>query len=185
MVVSTQNNNHFIKFLYLIKVRPGMYFRTVSVSNLRYVMYGYSVCETNYEMSSFFETEKPSFYDWIHMKEGTISHPALGWVESLEKTSSSDEEAFNKFFRYLDDFLIRQPTIIHTQKLTKNAQDNYQEQAFMDKNVEPIRVEIVSYDKNVDGVFLRFFDKNNLQINEERHCKNKEYAIDYLESLEK
>lgn len=161
-----------------------MYFHSKSLLSLSDFISGYCACECKYEdIKNYFDIEMPSFYDWIHMKEGTISNPALGWVRTLQRGSSSDEEAFNKFFEYLDDFLVREPIIIHTEELTKNARDNYQQQAFMDKDVEPVRVEIVSYDKNVDGVFLRFFDNDNLQINEERHSGNKEYAIDYIESL--
>lgn len=161
-----------------------MYFRTKSLLSLSDFINGYCSCEYKDEgIKNYFDIEMPSFYDWIHMKEGTISHPALGWVESLQRGSSSDEEAFNKFFEYLDGFLVREPIIIHTEELTKKTRDNYQQQAFMDKSVEPVRVEIVSYDESVDGVFLRFFDKGNLQINEERHSGNKEYAMDYIESL--
>lgn len=90
-----------IRKLYKIKKQPIIHLGRKSVILLRAYIDGYIDREMEYNTcfhSLFFE-----FYDFIeeHYKMAPNHH----WDRILYAYSSTDEDAFDLFYRYLDDFL--------------------------------------------------------------------------------
>lgn len=110
MAVSTNSikDHHLIKVLYAVKKRPGMYVSPVNLNGLRNFLCGYSCSKLFLDEQSgdVLSIGDPDFYDWMATRESMQLSPSMGWVEMLEE-KYSENEAFDKFFIYLDEYLMR------------------------------------------------------------------------------
>lgn len=90
-----------IKTLYLIKKQPVIHIGRKSVILLRAYIDGYIAREM--ELNSEFTTIFFEFYDFVrsYYKMAPNHH----WDRILFAYSSTDEDAFDLFYSYLDEFL--------------------------------------------------------------------------------
>ncbi len=189
MVASWANNQkeHILRVLEAVRKRPGMFIFPVTLTSLRNFICGYNCTNLFKEGSTnYFSSSNPYFYDWIAMKERTRYAPNMGWVEAIMKNASSEQEGFDRFFQYLDEYLARKPVILHEYELTKKNRAYYLKNRDSEDIEVPCKAQIVSYDKNVDGVFVRSFNDEGKQINNERHYLNEKAALsDWLRKCTK
>jgi hypothetical protein len=169
---------YFFDLLKALRKRPGMYLPHVSVDSLNSFLVGYTCCNMHDGIGDFLAS-KVSFYDWIAMKESTILSPSMGWVEVLKKTGVSDEEEFKRFFLYLDEYLVREACVLNEYQPTSVDRNNCAAR-FGYEVVVPAKVQIVSYDKSVNGVFIRRFDSTALLVDSELHQRDLKEAYEYL-----
>ncbi len=190
MAVSKENNQneHILRVLEAVRKRPGMFIFPVTLSSLRNFMSGYLAANLFMEKKrkDYFSSSFPSLDDWIAMKERTRNCPSIGWVEAIIKNASSEQEGFDRFFQYLDEYLAREPVILHEYKKKEKNRVCYSKNRNSEDIEVPCKVQIVSYDKNVDGVFVRSFNDEGKQINNERHYLNEKAALsDWLRKCTK
>jgi len=100
-------DKHFFKILKAIKKRPGMYIYPINLSSLRNFISGYNCSKSLFEDTvCVLSRMSPSFNEWLANKEKKmIFSTGNGWVEIIEFNSKTDQEAFEKFFDYLEEYL--------------------------------------------------------------------------------
>lgn len=178
MAAFHKNDDHSYKVLMAVKKRPGMYIYPVSLESLGNFIAGYAAINLfSRVLNSALFSEFPSFYDWIAMKESTLLSPSKGWIKVISKNSASEEEAFEKFFNYFEQYVEREPFILHHFDVFI---DRSRQEPLLDFD-HAAKAEIISYDKDILFVFTRFFDIRGNQIGEERLFKSFESAMEYLQ----
>lgn len=98
-------NDHFIRVLFALRKRPGMYLSPINLTSLRNFICGYqSHGLFSNDDADVLSSGENNFYCWMADKEGMKLGPAMGWVEMLNNKYDQDA-AFNKFFIYLEQWL--------------------------------------------------------------------------------
>ena len=92
-----------------IRKRPGLYLGKKSISLFRAFIHGYEQCLSESEMTRDVRLH-PDLYEFVLEKYPTIL--SIGWVEIILGQSSSEEEAFDKFFVLYDEFQKRDCTAL-------------------------------------------------------------------------
>jgi len=186
VVASLEDNKmeHFYKVMMAVKKRPGMFISPINLDGLGNFICGYN-CSSLFkqESNNALDDMALSFYDWIAMKEGVSNSPSMNWVEAIMSNISTDEEGLNQFFLHLDSYMNKSENVIEEYKLNSVFIEKYIGLAFVDKNIEPVKAQIVSYDSSKEGVFIKFFNKEGKQINDERYCLSIKGAKDFLKQL--
>lgn len=97
------NSEYFNDLLQRIKERPGMYLGRCSITRLRMLLMGYSMCRGELGLPlTEQEKEFGGFQEWIQNKYNiTSSH---GWESIILFYSADERDAFNNFFELLDEF---------------------------------------------------------------------------------
>ena len=173
-------DSHFLRVLGTLRKRPGMFIHPVTLESVRNFMSGYNAVALFKDVEGdYFTRTSPTFYDWIAMKESSKLSPALGWVEAIGNHSSSEDEAFKRFFQYLDEFIEREGCILFTYVPTDKDIENCRERFESEVEV-PVKLQVVSYDQSVNGVFIRYLDDKDMQVGIEIHQKCLDDVYDYL-----
>ena len=84
-----------------IRKRPGLYLGKKSISLFGAFIHGYEECLRENEMTRDIRLH-PDFYEFVLEKYPTTL--SIGWVGIILGQSSSEEEAFDKFFELYDEF---------------------------------------------------------------------------------
>ncbi|MBL4828266.1 MAG: hypothetical protein JKY66_11250 [Spongiibacteraceae bacterium] len=174
-----ESRSYFLSLLKQLRKRPGMYIYPVTISSLRNFLAGYTCCNLFGDREGDFLDINLSFYDWIAMKESTRLTPEAGWVEVLQRNSSSEEDAFERFFQYLDEYLVREPKVLFEYSVSEKDRSNCSVK-FSEEVILPDRLQIVSYDKNLDGVFAKYFNDKMEQVESEILLASIDDAYEYL-----
>jgi len=95
----------YYKALDMIRKKPKLYFRSTSLQYLESYINGYTACANTYQISF---SPHHGFDDFIQEKyEAKVSKNPF---KIIHLNSFYDEEAFNKFFELLDEFLKQKET---------------------------------------------------------------------------
>lgn len=104
-LTSREIDRQFFRIMMLVKKRPGMYLYPISIDSLRNFISGYtaSLLGFDIEKSRYFGF-KDSFFDWMVSKLGGKISPSASWVTILKDGVCDDNDAFFRFFEYLEEF---------------------------------------------------------------------------------
>ncbi|NJO51018.1 MAG: hypothetical protein HC840_17975 [Leptolyngbyaceae cyanobacterium RM2_2_4] len=92
------------KLLDKIKVKPGMYIGGASVTDLFMFLAGYKMAQQEFGVS-LTDAEKRfyrEFQPWLQRRLGITT--SRSWAKMLEFRSLNQQEAFESFFKLLDEF---------------------------------------------------------------------------------
>ncbi|WP_202924896.1 hypothetical protein [Myxacorys almedinensis] len=87
-----------------IRVKPGMYIGGTSVTDLFMFLGGYKIAQQEFGVA-FTEAEKRfyrEFQPWLQRRLGMTT--SRSWAKMLEFRSINQQEAFESFFKLLDEF---------------------------------------------------------------------------------
>jgi len=184
-----------------IQKRIGMYISPITLQSLNNFLQGYLIaCDTHNITDDIFDSDL-SFHDWVAMQEG-YEYSNQGWANIIEQTSSSDEEALEKFFTYYHNYKNRTPKTILKLSLPKSYSQFGWKEIKRDHNSgliitstpfpvserkkldindpstvpNPTNIEIISYG-DYRGVFVRYILNNNQYF--------KENKLEYYQSYQK
>lgn len=154
----------------ILRQRPGMYFgEPLNVASLSTYLAGYEMAlfiHNIREKHSFVETT-PRFHEWVAMKAG-YPNSSLGWQKMITEATQSDEEELNLFFRYYDEYVAREATVLFEYTISQN--DIHDLVSISGKSDEEKRkyigckIQIISYDASKSGVFQRSIDETGENI---------------------
>ncbi len=109
-LLNENGSKELIKFLYEIKKRPGLFLNIKSLSNLRWVIMGFTTgyfCAFKHDLTSYCQSTKNNSI-WTkfsnHLNE-KYNMQNSSYKELIEY-SQSEEKAFDLFFEELEAFLI-------------------------------------------------------------------------------
>lgn len=83
-----------------IRIRPGMFLGKPSIELLRAFISGYLVNKKEPDIDTDFYLEFQTFIEQKYSRKGTTH-----CITIIQSITTSDEEAFYKFFELLDEFL--------------------------------------------------------------------------------
>lgn len=148
-----------------IKQRPGMYIGEPCVNKLFLFLTGYrfALIKNNLDDLEGFFSDKPSFHDWVAMKE-SYAESTAGWAYIIDQATTTDKEGMELFFTYLDAYFARTATVLYEIKLSqkdiealKYFEDLYWTAEKKDRWLNA-SIQIISYDTDKQGVFTRYLD---------------------------
>jgi hypothetical protein len=107
-----------------IRVKPGMYIGGASVTDLFMFLGGYKIAQQEFGIE-FTEAEKRfyrEFQPWLQRRFGMTT--SRSWAKMLEFRSLNPQEAFESFFKLLDQFcesegLVRCEQVRSTEGITQ------------------------------------------------------------------
>lgn len=100
-----------LKYLYMIKDVPALYIGSKSLTALSYEIGGIAtgiwLCEDVQN-----EAFHIKFNKYVAMKLLGDTHTPMDWSRLILKFTNSEEEAFDEFYKMLDDFLAQEGIVI-------------------------------------------------------------------------
>jgi hypothetical protein len=82
--------------------RPGMFVRDHSLAELEAQCVGWEGALSAHAIAEPGDGFNRRFRDWLRATHGMSV--ARGWAEAIRRDAASDEEAWERFFRLLDDY---------------------------------------------------------------------------------
>ena len=88
----------------ILLTRPGMLLGTKSLTALHHFVNGFNVaCSEHQITDDRLGLDIPnSFHDWVAAKLG-FRESTAGWCSMILSTSQSEEEAYDRFFEFLEE----------------------------------------------------------------------------------
>jgi len=170
-----------------IRKRPGMFISEASVIRLYDFINGYNSALITHELDEedLFD-HSLSFHDWVALRTHFYESTS-GWANMLNDYCKDEEKAFYMFFEMLEEYRNRSiKTIMKKAELNHNRVWRSLTGGTDDPTpycyVTPRFIEIVKYSED-PGVFIRYLDANNSEIDSQEYCPNLDTALFRLEGL--